>query len=187
MKKLLILITAVVLIGGLEKIQANEFNLGFVNFKICLEKSKQGQHEKNAFEALKNQMTETLEKTNKELEEIAKKLENQDYMDGLSPTAEDELKQKFQMLSQEFTQYQNQYYQLLNQANYKMLQTMHEEVSLAAEKIREKRKIDLILNEDSAFAYSSSLDLTDEVTQEMDRHFDLQSNEQVSSLEPNHD
>ncbi|MFZ0565802.1 MAG: OmpH family outer membrane protein [Chlamydiales bacterium] len=182
MKKLPILLLTILFAGGFCKAQARELNLGFVNFKHCLERSKQGQHERNAFEALKNQMTETLEKTNKELEEIAKKLEDQDYMDGLSPTAEDELKQKFQLLSQEFAQYQNQYYQLLNQANYKMLQTMHEEVSLASEKIREKRRLDMILNEDSAFAYSNSLDLTDEVTHEMDRHFELQSKAQAGFL-----
>ncbi len=57
-------------------------------------------------------MSSTLEKTDKELEEMAKKLQDQDYMDGLSPTAENDLKQKFQTLSQEFSRYQNQYYQL---------------------------------------------------------------------------
>src|SRR5947208_17045574 len=87
----------------LGKVNAANLYIGFVNFKTCIEKSKQGQHEKNAFDALKKQMSDALEKTEKELDEIAKKLEDQDYMDGLSPTAEEELKIKFQGLSQEYS------------------------------------------------------------------------------------
>ena len=59
-------------------------NVGFVNFKTCIEKSKQGQNEKNSFDGLKKQMSDALEKTSKELEEIAKNLEDPDYMDRLS-------------------------------------------------------------------------------------------------------
>lgn len=159
------------------KLIAADLSIGFVNFKVCVDKSKRGQQERNSLEALKKNMTDMLEKSNKELEEIAGKLQDQDYMDGLSPTAEEELKQKFQMLSQDFSRYQNQYYQLLNQANYKMLQTLHDNVSQAAEKIREKNCLSLILNEDSTFAYSNSLDYTDEVVSEMNTYFDRDNTE----------
>lgn len=179
MKKLVALLTVALMSTGIGS--ADELKLGFVNFKVCLEKSKQGAQEKNAFEALKKQMHETLESTDKELEQIAGKLENQDYMDGLSPVAEEELKHKFQTLSQEFSRYQNQYYQLLNQANYKMFQSLHELVSSASEKVREKFEFSLILNEDSTFAYSPSLDITNCVIEEMDRLYDLE-NEQIAQL-----
>jgi outer membrane protein len=161
-------------------VHAAEMNVGFVNFKTCVERSKQGQHEKNNFDALKKQMSDALEKTDKELEEIAKKLEDQDYVDGLSPTAEEELKQKFQVLSQEYGRYQNQFYQLLNQANYKLLQTLHDEVSSAAEKVRQANGLALILNEDSTFAHISSLDFTQAVIEQMDKQFDSQTD--TSSL-----
>lgn len=175
MKKFLpiLVITACAFCFG--KVNAADLNVGFVNFKTCVERSKQGQLEKNNFEALKKQMSDALEKTDKELEEIAKKIEDQDYMDGLSPTAEEELKQKFQMLSQEYGRYQNQFYQLLNQANYKMLQTLHEEVSHAAEKVRDKNKLSLILNEDSTFAHISSIDFTQAVIDQMDAQFDAEN------------
>jgi outer membrane protein len=151
---------------------AEGLQIGFVNFKTCVEKSKQGQQEKNSFDALKNQMTETLEKAGKELQDLAQKLHDPDYMDGLSPAAEEELKKKFTILNQEFSRYQNQYYQLLNQANYKMLQVMHELVSGAAEKIREREKLIFIFNEESAFAYSPAFDYTTSVIQEMDKVFE---------------
>lgn len=181
MKKLFILLAMTGF--ACSKLVAADIGVGFVNFKTCIEQSKRGQQERNSLEALKKNMSEMLEKTNKELEEIAGKLQDQDYMDGLSPQAEEELKQKFQVLSQDFGRYQNQYYQLLNQANYKMLQAMHDEVSLAAEKIREKNKLALILNEDSTFAYSHSLDFTDAVVNEMNVLFDQDNKKIVSADE----
>lgn len=171
----LLLIAAFAICGC--KLGAADLKVGFVNFKDCIENSKQGQQEKNAFEALKKQMTDTLEKTDKELEEMAKKLEDQDYMDGLSPTAEQELKLKFQGMSQEYARYQNQFYQLLNQANYKMIQNLHEQVSKASEQVRDKNKLALVLNEDSTFAYSTSLDYTKQVIEEMNRQFEIENAE----------
>ncbi len=161
---------------------APEQTTGFVNFKKCVEKSKQGNQEKNAYESLAKQMTEALQKTDKELEDLQKKLEDQDYMDGLSPTAEGELKQRFQALSQEFARYQNQYYQLLNQAKLRMAQSLHEVVSAAAEKVREHHKLNFIFNEDSTFASAPALNFTDEVIQEMDALFDVQNGSQTASV-----
>lgn len=191
MKKLCFLILSIAVVASAnlfakasEISQTSEITLGigFVNFKVCVEKSKQGQQERYAFEALKKQMSDSLEKTNKELVDLENKLQNQDYMDGLSPTAEMELKEKFQVLSQEFVRYQNQYYQLLNQANYSMLQTLHQYVSEAAETVREQRHLNFVLSEESAFAACAGLNLTDEVVKEMDKRFERE-NGQTASIE----
>jgi len=155
-------------------LQAQDLKIGFVNFKNCLETSKQGQQEKGSFEAMRGQMQESLEKTEAELQEIVAKLEDQDYMDGLSPAAEEELKNRFQGLSQEFGRYQNQYYQILNQANFQMMQSLHNQVSVAAEKVRQKLQLSMVLNEDSLFAFAESFDVTKAVIEEMDRRFELE-------------
>lgn len=181
MKKWFVTAAAVVCFFSLNTVQANDLNVGFVNFKKCVELSKQGKQEKNAFEAMRKQMSETLEKTDKELEEIAKRLDDKDYMDGLSPAAEEELKNKYQAMSQEFSRYQGQFYQLLNKANYEMLQTMHEEVSQAAQKVRELNHLSLILNEESTFAFSPNLDLTQQVIDIMNQRFDAEV-EHVANL-----
>jgi outer membrane protein len=173
MKKASLFLTTALLLGSFCTAEAADMSVGFVNFKTCVENSKQGQQEKIAFDALKKQMTEAIEKTNKQLEETAKKLEDQDYMDSLSPTAEGELKQKFQLLSQEYGRCQNQYYQLLNQENFKMLQNLHNAVSRAAQKVCLERHLGLILNEDSSFAHSASLDLTDEVVTQMNKEYEM--------------
>lgn len=171
MKKIFIISFIAICTFFLGKMNGADQSIGFVNFKLCLEKSQQGQHEKNAFESLRKQMLDALEKTDTELEEMAKKLEDQDYMDGLSPTAEEDLKQKFQIMNQDYARYQNQFSQLLSQANYKMLQTLHDGVSTAAEKVRETKKLALILSEDSTFAHISSLDYTQDVIDQMNKQF----------------
>lgn len=180
MKKIVPTLLIAVFAFGCGALKASDLNIGFVNFKVCIEKTKHGQNEKNAFEALKKQMSDALEKTDKELEDVAKKLEDRDYMDGLSPTAEEELKNKFQILSQDYARYQNQFYQLLNQANYRMLQNLHDEVSHASEKVREAKKLALILNEESAFAHISSLDYTQAVIEQMDKEFDVENRAAVA-------
>ncbi|NGX55495.1 MAG: hypothetical protein KR126chlam2_01130 [Chlamydiae bacterium] len=164
---------------------AEELTVGFVNFKTCIEKSKQGQQDRENFESIKNQMGEALEKTDKELADIGAKLEDQDFMDGLSPTAEEELKNKFQSMNQELMRYQNQYYQVLNQANMKMLQSLHDFVGNAAENVREANHLSLVLNEDSTFAYSKSLDFTDEVIAAMNKQFEIENSEEIASGDEN--
>ncbi len=128
---------------------------------------------KNGFESLKKQMGESLQKTELELEDLAKKLEDKDYMDSLSPSADEELRMRFQALSQDFGRFQNQYYQLLNQANMKMLQSLHNSVCSAAELVRDRNHLTFLMNEDSVFACTNNLNFTDEVVKEMDKKFDV--------------
>jgi outer membrane protein len=165
---------------------APELKLGVVNAKVCIEKSKKGQQEKNSFEALKKQMSDSLEKSDKELADLAKKLEDKDYLDSLSPAAEEEMKGRFESLSQEFVRYQNQYYQLLNQANYRMLQNLHDAISSASESVRSAKNLSLVTNKDSIFASAPTLDVTTEVIAEMDKRFELEgasTKDQVTSVE----
>lgn len=169
--------------GANESKKPMDCKLGMVDMKACIEKSKLGKREKTSFEALKKQMSENLEKTDKELADLAKKLEDQEFRDSLSPTAEEELKQKVQTLSQEFVRYQNQYYQLLNQANTKILQQLHYAISQASDKVREAKKLDLVFNQEAIFAYHPSTDITDEVIVELDAKFDKENTETKSGKE----
>lgn len=153
-------------------------SIGLVNFKTCVEKSRQGQQEKNAFDSMKKQMSTMLEKIDKELEDTSKKLEDQDYMDGLSPAAEDELKKKYQSLSQDYARYQNQYMQMLNQANMKVIQSLSQYVSKASETVAKNKNLNLVLNEDSAFYFDSHLEITNDVIKEMDRRYELEHGDQ---------
>lgn len=147
----------------------------FINFKSVVEKSKLGKLEQGNFESLKKQMEKVLDEKEKTLNELASKLEDPDYLDSISAEAETELKRKFRALSQEFGQHQNQYFQTLNQANFKIVQKLTEVVNLTSDKVAKKNNIDFIVNEESTFYYNPKYDISEQVVALMDEEFDKEN------------
>ena len=129
-------------------------SVGIVNFTTCMTESKTGKQEQASFESLKNQMSSLLEDTEKQLNEITSKFNDPEFMDGLSPDGEEEMKTKFQMLNEETSRYQNQYYQVLNQANMKVVQSMSTAIQEAAEKVAKAKKISMVINKEACFFYT---------------------------------
>ena len=116
-------------------------------------------------------MTTLLEDTEKQLTEMSTKFNDPDYLDGLSPEAEEEMKVKFRTLNEELGRYQNQYYQVMNQANMRIVQTMSTNIAAASEKVAKDKKLTMIVNKDACFYYSPALDVTSLVVAEMDKNF----------------
>jgi outer membrane protein len=148
--------------------------VGVVNFKNCIESSKVGKQEQARFDELKKQLEKTIDTKEKELQDMSGKFSDE-YLDTLSPEAEAELKGKFKNLSQELSQLQNQYYNMLNQANYQIVSRLQDSISKAAKKISEAKGLDMAINEEICFFYSSNLDITKEVISEMDTQFEKES------------
>ena len=94
-----------------------------------------------------------------------------EYLDTLSPEAEAELKGKYQKLANELSQQQNQYYNMLNQANYQIVQTVTESVSQAAKKVAAAKCLDLTINEDVCLSHNPSFDISKDVIAIMDTDF----------------
>lgn len=147
--------------------------VAIVNFTSCVLESEFGKIEQENFESVKNQMATLIQECEKQLTEIAGRFNDADYMDGLSPEAEAELKAKYQAHSEEYGRYQNQYMQVLNQANMRMIQKMQEYVNSASEKIARNEKFDLILNKEAAFYFSNALDITPLVIKEMNLEYEM--------------
>lgn len=145
--------------------------VGVVNFVTCVTDSKVGKQEQSSFEALKKQLVSLLEDTEKQLTDISTKLNDKEYLDGLSPEGEDELKTKFRTLNEELGRYQNQYYQVLNQANMKLVQVMSTNINNASEKVAKEKRLSVVINKDACFFYSNQLDVTPFVVAEMDKNF----------------
>jgi outer membrane protein len=160
---------------------ADASSIGVVNFSSCVTDSKLGKQEQASFEALKKQMTNLLEENEKQLNDIAAKLNDPEYIDGLSPEAEAELKNKFQGLSEEMNRNQNQYYQVLNQANMKIIQTISNGINSASEKIAKDKKLNVVINKDACFYISPTLDVTNQVIGEMDKVFESEGKKQTAA------
>lgn len=145
---------------------------GIVNFNTCLAESKKGKQEQTSFEELKKQFGSIMEEKEKQFNEISQKLNDQEYMDGLSPEAEGELKTQYSAVVDEMNRYQNQYYQLVQQANMRIMQQVGQEASQAAEKVAKDKKLFMVINKDACFYYNADFDITQAVISEMDKRFE---------------
>jgi len=145
--------------------------IGVVNFRQCVEESKTGKQEQATFDQMRQQMTESLEKVQKELQEIGTKMADQEYMEGLSATAQTEMRNRFQELNNEIMQNQNQYYQILNQAHQRMVQGLMDEVSNTSAQIAKDQGLKLVVADEACFYYAPEWDLTKQVISSMDAHF----------------
>jgi outer membrane protein len=150
-------------------------SFGIVDFSVCIAESKYGKKEQESFESLRNQIQSMLEDAEKQLNEVSAKLQDQDYLDGLSPEAEQELKMRYQALNEEMMRYQNQYYQVLNQAHMRLVQTMGNYITVASQETAKELKIPLVVSKEAAFYYDPSFDMTQVVIERMNKDFDVQA------------
>jgi len=152
-----------------------------INFATCVSESKVGKREQENLDNLRKQFTSMIEDSEKQLKQIAEKFEDTDYLDSLSPKAEEELKIKYQALNEDLARYQNQYYQVLNQANYQLIQKMSSYIALAAEKVAKKHEYNYVINKEACFYYNPDMDITDTIIDIMDKDFDLEESRQKLS------
>lgn len=169
-KKISLLITLILCFCSIAT--AKDSTIGLVNFSTCITESKYGKEEQASFEQVKTQMTTLISDLEKQLQEIASKFNDPEFLDSLSPEAEQELKAKFQGLNEEYSRYQNQYMQVLNQANMKLIQVMNNHVNQASNSIAKEAKLSIILREDTCFYFADSYDITAKIVKEMDKAYD---------------
>ncbi len=167
------------LFAATTEVGAGDF--GIVNFRKCVEKSKLGKQEQAAFEALKKQMVSSLEKTEKELSELSEKFSDSDYVDSLSPDSEMEMKKKLKEKNEQFAQDQNQYYQMLNQFNFRLIKETEESVAKAASRVAEQRDIKFVVNEETFFFFKPELDITEFVIDEMNKMYDAEQEQSAAN------
>ena len=152
-------------------------NIGIVNVATCATDSKSGKYEQEQFDKLKGQWVSLIQETEKEYKAVSEKLKNEDYLEGLSPKAVDELKQKQQTLYDDLMKYQQQLSQALNQANYLFIQKMVKSISSASEIIAKQKKLDYVMNKDSCFYSKADTDITGPVIEEMNKSYDKEQKE----------
>jgi len=152
--------------------QESKQEIGIVNFTSCITDSKLGKKEQEALENVKNQMTALIKDIETQLTDISAKMSDRDFVDGLSPEGEQEIQMKFQTLREEHDRYQGQFYQVMQQANMKLVQTVSSYVNTATDKIAKAKNLSLVVNKDACFSFRDHFDITHEVITEMDRLFD---------------
>lgn len=172
MIKKILLISAIAFGLTCKSFAAETSLIGVVNFTTCITESKYGKNEQSQLENIKSQWTSLIEETDKELKDVSAKFEDQEYLDGLSPEAEEELKTKYRTLNEDMAKYQNQLYQVLSQANYFFVQKMQGYISKASEQVATKTNLNLVLNKEVCFYSKADLEITKQVIVEMDKNYD---------------
>lgn len=170
MKKLLLFIS-LSLVSSPAFAASSTSTIGIVNLRRCLEESALGKKEAAEFEKMKKQFSNNMGKMEEELSSIYSKLQDDDYMEGLSESAATELRKKFEELSAEYNTAQGQYYQILNQSNLKRMQKIMDEVKKASEIVRVQEGLSALLNEDVVLAVDASADKTDDIIKILDDSF----------------
>jgi outer membrane protein len=174
MKKIVFIVAILAIALQTRGFSKDNVVVAVVNFSTCLQDSKFGKKEQENFENLRKQMVSMIEESQKELQDLSAKMEDPDYLDGLSPKAEEELKTKFQTKNQDLGRLQNQYYQVLQQANMQVMQKLNTSVSKASQVVAQKKKLDIIMNKEVCFYSKPSLEVTNFVINEMDKEFELE-------------
>lgn len=170
------------LVGGAA--YAAESSIGLVNFMSCIMDSKYGKQEQQQMEKIAQNLNSLIEETEKELKSLSEKFEDKDYMDGLSPEAENEMKMKNQTLNEDLMKYHNQRYQAMQQAENFFIHRLTTAVSTASETVAANKKFDLILRKDLAFYADPKMDVTKLVIEQMDKNYD---EDQKKQKEPKSD
>jgi len=151
---------------------ASSPKVGVVNFNQCLTLSKLGKQEQNSFEEMRKQFASLIEDTEKQIKEVVEKLQDRDYLDGVSPETEQQMKNKYAELSEDLNRQRQQYYQSLQQGQYATVQAVISGIQTAAEKIASKNQFGIVINKEACFYASETLDVTSDVIQIMDKNFD---------------
>lgn len=174
-RQIFILLISLFCLTSMKSFAAEEIPYGIVNFGSCVLESKYGKQEQESFEKIRGQMTSMMSDIKKQLEEIETKFHDPEFVDSLSPEAEQEMKGKFQTLSEELNRYQNQYVQVMQQANMELMQTMNTHVSKASEAIAKQKKLPMVVREEACFFYNPSFDITKSIIDEMNKSYDKEN------------
>lgn len=161
--------------------QAKVNSAGIVNFSTCITESKYGKQEQEVFDDMRGQITAIMQDLDGQFRDIVSKLNDPDFVDSLSPEKEQEMQGQAQSLQDELGRYQQQYYQVMNQANMNLIQRMTNYVSQASESIAKKQKFSVVLNKEACFYYEHEQDITADVIAEMDKSFERDSKAQKAT------
>ncbi len=173
------LVTAFILAGL--QLSAAEQKVGIVNIENIITETKLAKQEQASFETMRKQFSSLLEDTDKQLRDINDKLQDKDYLDGLSPEAEQEMKTKFAQLSEEMQRYNQQYYGFMQQGQQKMAQVVFGALGQAAEKIAAAKGYTMILNKQACFYSAPTLDVTTDMIKEMDKNYEDEAKKQPTA------
>ncbi|MFY7843466.1 MAG: OmpH family outer membrane protein [Rhabdochlamydiaceae bacterium] len=147
------------------------FKVGVVSFTACTGESQLGKQEQTSFESIKNQITALIKDKEKKMSELEAKRQDKDYMDTLSVEASEKINEEMRQLAEEMNNYQNQFYQILNQTHMTSMQKIHDSIQKASSAVAKEKHLLVVLNKENCCHTDPNIDITSLVITEMDKQF----------------
>lgn len=167
----LMILGSVVLSTSVFATPLQQYQIAVVSFNDCLQNSKKGQKEQLSFDKLRDQMNALMEENQKQIQALTEKANDSEYMAGLSPEGEEEMRKQFQDLHAEMQRYQSQFYQVLGQAQNQMAKEINLAVEEVCSKIAKEKGLQAIVRKEACFFSEDVVDITKTVISELDKNF----------------
>ena len=168
---------------------ATEVDFMAVNTEKCFTKSKFGKQGQEDFEAFQNQKNNLLKEISQKIQEIAKNLNDEAFLDSLNPEAEQKLRVTHEQLNVElehlYRDSRQAFEEKYAQFNQKMLNNIHE----ALNEIKKEKNIKCsVLKGEAFYSYPPESDITDTVIKKLDERFDqIAQTQKKTPSEPKHE
>lgn len=156
--------------------------MGIVSFEKVVDSSDFMKAQINTLEAMQTQDSAMLEQKQAELDDIAAKLDDPDYRDGLSPEAEQELIEKQGHLAEELQFYEYQRGQTYRQAGAKIQMKLLSQIEEVCQQIAKTDSYSMIFMDNGVMYYDPSLDISEIVVKKVNELYQKQKVEEEASL-----
>jgi outer membrane protein len=143
--------------------------IGFVDFGRVLQTSSKAKAEEKQLQSLQKELEDQVNKVEKEVNGLAEKLQNPDYVDSLSQEAEQDQRNKLRMMAEERMRLIQNVTGQYQQAQQRFYQQVGMMVAKASAELATTRKLDAVLNREALFYADPKIDCTDEIIKLMDK------------------
>ncbi|MCH9612507.1 MAG: hypothetical protein S4CHLAM102_09980 [Chlamydiia bacterium] len=151
-------------------------SIAFVDFHSCVVESKYGIQQQKLFTHVEEQTQKYMVEIEMQLQDTIANLQDSDYVDALTPEAEEKLNAKAEKLTDDLMRQEDLLYQTRQIAQSTISQKMQQLINVAAKEVAKTEHIDIILGNQLAYAFPSSLDITSKVIAQLNKDFDEDPN-----------
>lgn len=142
---------------------------GYVDFSRVLSNSTRAKQEEKTLQSLQKELEEQVTNVEKEIQSLAEKLQDPDYIDSLSQEAEQEQRTRLRAMSEERMRMIQQVTGQFQQAQQRVVQQIGLLVSQASAEVARLKSLSGVLNREAFFYADPAQDCTDAVISIMDK------------------
>lgn len=143
-------------------------DFAFIDFGKLMQTSKLAQREQQSLAILAKELEGRVNALDSEIQKAVDQLKDPDYIDSLSQEAENEQRQRLQMLGEERMRTAQQVQAQFQQTQQRTVQSLQGLVAAAASQLASQKHYKAIFSKEVAFFVDADLDCTAEIVEMVD-------------------